>query len=88
MIGHGGLFSILLHSPDKGFWACLRDLLPDSADAWVLQCILMLKQCGLPSDRIVPRATMVEGNDSSHVRELISNTILLVVQDYYVHMSG
>ena len=29
MIGRGGLLSVFLHSPDKGFWACLGDLPPD-----------------------------------------------------------
>ena len=29
MIGHGGLLSVFLHSPDKGFWAGLEDSPPD-----------------------------------------------------------
>ena len=50
MIGHGVIESVLLRSPDKGFWACLGDLPPDMPrrpETWVSLCNLTLKLCGI-----------------------------------------
>ena len=40
---------VFLRSPNKGFWACLGDLLPympRRPETWVSLCNLMLKLCG------------------------------------------
>ena len=53
MIGHGGLLSVFLHSPDEGFWAGLEDSPPDGQ-------ILGFYNTKHSSGRIVPRVTIAE----------------------------
>ena len=53
--------SVFLHSPDKGFWACLGDLPPDMPrrpEIWVSLGNLMLKHRG------ISRSSAILGSDS------------------------
>ena len=53
--------SVILRSPDKGFWACLGDIPPDMPrrpKTWVSLCNLMLKLCD------ISRSSAILGLDS------------------------
>ena len=55
------MWKVFLHSPDKGFWACLGDLPPDMPrrpETWVSLCILMLKLRG------ISRSSAILGSDN------------------------
>ena len=56
-----GFESVLLHSPNKGFWACLGDLPPGMPRR--PESLFFFSKAGpLSSGRIVPRVTIAKGN--------------------------
>ena len=72
MIGHGGLLSVFLRSPGKGFRACLGDLptdMPRWPETWVSLCNLMLKH------RDPLRSTTILGSDSPQSNNRKDNSI-------------
>ena len=62
--------SVFLRSPDKGFWACLGELLPDmprQLETWVSLCNSMLKLRGISHSFAIlesdsPRSNNSKGN--------------------------
>ena len=64
--------SVFLRSPNKGFWACLGDLLPDMPrwpETWVSLCDLMLKLRG------ISRSFAILGSDSPQSNNRKGNSI-------------
>ena len=64
--------SVSLHSPDKGFRACLGDLLPDMPrrhETWVALCHLMLKLRG------ISRSSPILGSDSPQSNNRKDNSL-------------
>ena len=56
--GGGVVVSVSLHPPDKGFWACQWNLLPDmprQPGTCILLCNLMLKPYGFFSQLRYPQ---------------------------------
>ena len=52
---------VFIHSPDKGFWACLVDLSPGMPKRPEIR-LSWSKAASLSSGRIVLRVTIADGN--------------------------
>ena len=64
--------SVFLHSPNKGFWACLGYLPPDMPrrpETWVSLCNLMLRLRG------ISRSSAIFGLDSPQCNNRKGNSI-------------
>ena len=59
--------SVILRSPDKGFWACLGELFPDmprQPETWVSLCNSMLKLRSISHRSAIPESDSPQSNNS------------------------